>query len=166
MIEILQYDANDTSSPLVHPSDVVSVKDLPSAQVYNAAELMKEAMLDQDEGLRALGLSAVQINLPIRLIVVLYGSDYIWLVNPYIAKCSEQTFDSREGCFSINTGHSQFWVARYKRIKVKAFTPDGYPITIKVNSHQAAPFQHEIDHTNGILICNKHKEQRDESKII
>jgi len=107
-----------------------------------------------------LGLAAVQLGEPIRLIAVMwnmYSRDYrtpVIIVNPEIIKCSEKMVESREGCLSIGKGDSIYTVKRYKQVKVKGLDISGKTVVYKERGLPGYAFQHEIDHLDGKLICD------------
>ena len=100
-----------------------------------------------------IGIAAVQLGVPIRIIGVRYGNTNLFIVNPSISKHSDKAYQSREGCLSIAHGREQYTVSRFKRVKVKGLDLNGNVITVKGYSDVfGACLQHEIDHLNGILI--------------
>ena len=98
----------------------------------------------------AVGMAAIQLGEPIRLIGLRYGVERIFLINPKIVKKSAQTYFSIEGCLSL--GENKYQVRRHKLIKVKAQTPDGKEVSYKGKDIFGAALQHEIDHLDGKLI--------------
>ena len=90
------------------------------------------------------------IGIPKRIIAFLNQETkkYEVLFNPEIVK-QEQKYEAEEGCLSL-TGTRK--TTRYKKIKVKFQDEKG---TWKFKTYQdftAQIVQHEIDHTNGIII--------------
>lgn len=100
------------------------------------------------------GLSAVQLGIPIRLVMVKHGTNFIFLSNPEIVKLSTKTWAYSEGCMSVGAGDSLRYFRRPKRVKVKYTDLDGNPRTIKAEGILARALQHEIDHLDGILIVD------------
>jgi len=100
------------------------------------------------------GLAAVQLGVPVRLIMVQYGDTYIFLANPEIAKLSSQTWPFEEGCLSIKHGKELVTFHRPKRVKVRYMDLTGNQRTIKAEGLTARFLQHEIDHLEGKLIID------------
>ncbi len=104
---------------------------------------------------RATGLAAVQIGIMERFCLVQYGDDYLCLINPSIVKTSEKTSWMLEGCLSLQEGKVLVRVQRHRRVRVAYTDLAGEPRTVKGTGVQAAIFQHEIDHLDGMTIMIK-----------
>lgn len=78
-------------------------------------------------------------------------------INPEITEYSRDQDELEEGCLSI----PKFYVPikRSKKIKIKAYDPDGNKIKFKAKGFLARVLQHETDHLNGIVIRDRHKQQ-------
>ena len=62
--------------------------------------------------------------------------------------------DVGEGCLSVNReveGH----VPRYARVTIEGYDLDGNRITVRAREQLSIAFQHEMDHLDGILFCDK-----------
>jgi peptide deformylase len=123
--------------------------------VDNMVETMREAP--------GVGLAAPQVDSPLRLIVVEYGSDedeeaprklYI-IANPEITRFSAETEIGTEGCLSIPGVVGD--VERSLSIVVKGLNRQGKPIKVKAEGWLARIFQHEIDHLDGVLFVDRAK---------
>ncbi len=107
-----------------------------------------------------LGLAAVQLGEPIRVIVIMYNMysrDFrhpVLIINPELVKRSEKMVNSLEGCLSIGDGTQTFTVKRYKQVKVVGIDLDGKRIAIKEHSLPAFALQYEIDHLDGKLVSD------------
>ena len=66
---------------------------------------------------KCLGLSAVQLGAPVRLIMVAFGDTYLFMLNPELVKVSAQTSLFPEGCLSVGQGKPRFTFPRPKRVK-------------------------------------------------
>lgn len=102
------------------------------------------------------GLAAPQLGINRRLIVVhfeledtLYSYQFI---NPKIISHSVQKayLVGGEGCLSVDED-VEGYVPRYERITVRAYTPSGEEVKIRLKGYPAIVVQHEIDHLNGIM---------------
>jgi peptide deformylase len=118
---------------------------------------------DMVETLRAapgVGLAAPQVDIPLRLIVVEFGDEedetippkLYTLANPEITRHSRETVVGTEGCLSIPNLIGD--VERFESITVKGLNRQGQPVKLKASNWLARIFQHEIDHTNGILFTD------------
>lgn len=97
------------------------------------------------------GIAAPQVGESVRLIVVRNMSGNtnrpIIVFNPEItAQDGKQVF--KEGCLSVPKVYD--WVKRAKTITVEGLTVTNDPYKEEHTTFNAAIFQHEIDHLNGI----------------
>jgi len=104
-----------------------------------------------------LGLAAIQIGVPKRLIVVnadliKRGSGIIVLANPKVVEGSGESFEE-EGCLSIPGFYEK--VKRYDEVLVEGLNYDGMIVRLRSDGYIARAFQHEIDHINGILFIDR-----------
>ncbi len=129
-------------------------------QVNNLIETMFNIM-DKYNGI---GLAAVQIGVPKRIIIVdttkVNADDFnikkkvkFALINPEIVTTSEREEIAEEGCLSVPGIRAQ--VSRKFSIEVKGWTTDEKEVHIKLYDLNARVVQHEIDHLNGILFVEK-----------
>ena len=101
-----------------------------------------------------IGLAAIQVNDPRRVIVVDTSEDHsqpLALINPEIlTKEGEEQMD--EGCLSVPGIYET--VKRAERIRVRALNRDGQPFEMDVDGLLAVCIQHEIDHLDGKLFVD------------
>jgi peptide deformylase len=101
-----------------------------------------------------IGLAAIQVNVPKRVIVVDTSEDRsepLALVNPEILeKHGEEEMD--EGCLSVPGIYET--VQRAERIRVRALDRDGQMFEREVDGLLAVCIQHEIDHLDGKLFVD------------
>ena len=101
-----------------------------------------------------IGLAAIQVNVPKRVIVVDTSEDRsapLALVNPEILeKHGEEEMD--EGCLSVPGIYET--VQRAERIRVRALGRDGQPFEQDLDGLLAVCVQHEIDHLDGKLFVD------------
>jgi peptide deformylase len=103
------------------------------------------------------GLAAVQIGVPQRIIVVDInheepGKDLLKLINPVIT-AREGEIIWEEGCLSVIDYTAE--VKRSAKVEVKAWTPDQKEITLQAEDLLAVALQHEIDHLDGKLFIDR-----------
>jgi len=151
MREIIQQDdpiLYQLSEPVTADTDENLLFDLVNDMTY----YVKNGAFDKG----CAGLSAVQLGVPICLIVVAYGAEQLALINPRIIATDGKTSPSHEACMSLFHATQYYDVRRYKIVKVSATRFDNkQPITIKARDLLGRTLQHEIDHLAGITIRNK-----------
>lgn len=129
--------------------------------------LVKEMM--DNEGL---GLSAIQLGIPLRVFAIRAQPQNLVLFNPTIVHASDETQSEYEGCLSFPN-----LIVKVKRsfeIRMRYRQANNEVITVKWGGLTARVAQHEMDHLNGELFYNKvgkfHRDQafrkRDQYKRI
>ena len=101
---------------------------------------------------RGIGLAAIQIGIPKRVIVVDVGEGLVVVVNPTIFK-EEGEAQMEEGCLCLPGVLVD--VKRSERVTVKGLDEKGQEVTIEAEGLFARALQHEIEHLDGILIVDK-----------
>ncbi len=104
-----------------------------------------------------LGISAVQVGHPVRIVIVKQGEDFITMFNPEMMKLSSQTMRVAEGCLSFQ-GQGQQWVRRHKRARVRYLDLEGQYHTIRGQGLLSQVLQHELDHLDGITIRDRRQD--------
>jgi len=104
-----------------------------------------------------IGLAAVQIGVPQRIIVLDLnpeepGKQLLKLVNPIIT-AREGDILWEEGCLSVIDYTAE--VRRAAKVEVKAWTPDEKEITLQAEDLLAVALQHELDHLDGKLFLDR-----------
>ncbi len=119
---------------------------------------IKQLILNMIETLKAnngAGLAAPQVGQSLRIIVVKPESDMktLVLINPEIKKTSRKKITMIEGCLSLP--NLNIPVERPYKITVTGLDINGRPLKIKAKGILARVIQHEIEHLDGILICDQ-----------
>jgi peptide deformylase len=136
-----------------------------SKQVQKLITDMEAATLDwEDSRAHEVGvaLAAVQIDSLLRAVVVRNNFDdksdrtFQVFINPEITKYEGKQVEDYEGCLSVKDIYGR--VKRYEKVRIKALDEHGKPIRLTANGFLARVFQHEIDHTNGIVFIDHIKE--------
>jgi len=121
-----------------------------------------EASRDHEVGV---ALAAVQIDAHRRVVVIRNNFDnkkdktFQVFINPEIVKYDGEIIEDFEGCLSVKDVYGK--VPRYSRVKVKAKNLQNKDVRITAEGFLARVFQHEIDHTNGILFVDRIKDTPD-----
>jgi len=150
---------------------IVTVSDSDSDVLHQQAKRVRDfgpglhqLLDDMLETMRAapgVGLAAPQIGVSQRVIVVEYPEDeedpentkrVYQLVNPEIIKQKGEEV-GQEGCLSMPGMAADVNRATY--VLVRAQDRDGKEVRIKAYDWLARIFQHEIDHTLGVLMTDK-----------
>jgi len=107
-------------------------------------------------------LAAIQINVPLRVIVVRNDFDnksdtsFRAFINPVITKYEGELIEDFEGCLSVKDLYGK--VPRYSKVRIKALDLTGKEIRFSAEGFLARVFQHEIDHTNGKVFIDHIKD--------
>ncbi len=117
------------------------------------AEDMLETMYDAP----GIGLAAIQIGVPRRMLVLDVSKDGeektpLVFINPEIVASSDARSVYEEGCLSIPDYYAE--VERPAAITVRYLDRDGKAQTIEADGLLATCLQHEIDHLNGVLFID------------
>jgi len=146
VLEILKYP----HPTLKKRSETVSLID----------EDVKRLIHDMRETMYAaggIGLAACQVGVSRRVIVLDVSPmdpqrSFFALINPKII-CEEGETDHEEGCLSVPDYLEK--IKRKEKVWVKGLSPEGKEIEIEGDGILAIALQHEIDHTDGILILDR-----------
>jgi peptide deformylase len=114
-------------------------------------------MLDTMYDAPGIGLAAIQIGVPKRLVVIDLGKTEeerrpVVLIDPEIVAVSEETRIHEEGCLSIPEYYEE--VERPDRVTVRYRDLDGNQVETEADGLFATCVQHEIDHLNGVLFID------------
>jgi peptide deformylase len=124
-----------------------------------AATIDWEMSRDHEVGV---ALAAVQVDELKRIVVVRNDfndkNDHTFTVfiNPVITKYEGKLEEDYEGCLSVKNVYGK--VPRYTKVRVKAMGMNGKEFRVTAEGFLARIFQHEIDHTNGIVFIDHIKD--------
>ncbi|MFM8747830.1 MAG: peptide deformylase [Aestuariivirga sp.] len=129
----------------------------PVASVDASVARLWDDMLETMYHAPGIGLAAIQIGVPLRLIVIDLAKDGeekkpVFLANPEVIWASEAQNDYEEGCLSIPEFYEM--VTRPADVKVRYQNRRGEPREIEASGLMATCLQHEIDHLNGVLFID------------
>jgi peptide deformylase len=123
----------------------------------NEIKKLSYSMLDIMYKHNGIGLAAIQVAIPQRIIVInLQESEndrHFIMINPIITAFSDEKTDLEEGCLSVPD--QRIHITRPSQINVTYFDENGKKHRIKADNLFAKCIQHEIDHLNGITILDK-----------
>lgn len=129
----------------------------PLKRVDEAARVVFDDMLETMYDAPGIGIAAIQIGLPQRMVVMDMSKEGevrqpLFLANPEVLWSSEDVSDYEEGCLSIPEFYEM--VQRPKEVKVRYLDRMGEPHEITASGLLATCLQHEIDHLNGVLFID------------
>lgn len=110
-------------------------------------------------------LAAIQIDEPKRIVVIRNDFNnkddhtFTVFINPVITKYEGTVEKDYEGCLSVKDVYGL--VPRYSKVRVKAMDINGKEFRVTAEGFLARIFQHEIDHTNGIVFIDHIKDDPD-----
>lgn len=111
-------------------------------------------MLETMYGAPGIGLAAIQVDIPLRIIVIDISDKHdspLCLINPEIL-LREGEEEMEEGCLSVPGFYEQ--VTRAEKIRVRALNRDGESFELDADGLLAVCIQHEIDHLDGKLFVD------------
>ncbi len=136
--------------------------------IEKLVEDMQNATIDWENSRShevGVALAATQIDVLKRVVVVRNNFDdkndhsFTVFINPVITKYEGKVIKDYEGCLSVKDVYGL--VPRYSRVRVKAMGLNGKEFRVTADDFLARIFQHEIDHTNGIVFVDHIKDQTD-----
>jgi peptide deformylase len=129
-----------------------------SAEVVGIEEKkLMDDMLDTMYAANGIGLAAIQIGVPKRIIVMDISKDEnkkepIYFVNPTIKNKSIEKATYEEGCLSVPNQFAE--IDRPNSCEVDYLDYEGEKKTLKAEGLLATCIQHEMDHLEGILFID------------
>jgi peptide deformylase len=109
-------------------------------------------LTDKMDSVKGLGLSAIQIGIPLRVFVMRTDPRLV-VFNPKVIDYGDAQVEMEEGCLSFP--NMVLKVKRPQNIKVQFTFPNGQTDTYKYGDMTARIFQHEIDHLDGTLFFER-----------
>ena len=139
------------------PDQRLREKSQPVAAVTDDLRALMDDMLDTMYDAPGIGLAAIQVGKPLRIIVMdIAGSKEDpqprYFVNPEIVWTSDEMGSYNEGCLSVPEHYAE--VERPARCTVTYLDYDGTPQEMKADGLLATCIQHEMDHLEGILFID------------
>ena len=118
---------------------------------------LMDDMLDTMYAAPGIGLAAIQIGIPKRIIVMDISRDEDkkeprYFVNPIIKKKNEEKAKYEEGCLSVPDQFAE--IERPNTCEVEYLDYDGNKKLLKADGLLATCIQHEMDHLEGILFID------------
>ena len=125
--------------------------------VTDETRALMDDMLETMYAAPGIGLAAVQIGVPIRVIVMDLAKEDEkpnpqYFVNPEILETIEETQVYEEGCLSVPDFYDE--VERPKRVRIRYLNYQGEQVEEWAEGMYAVCIQHEMDHLQGTLFID------------
>jgi peptide deformylase len=134
-------------------------------EIKQLVEGMKAATLDWEDSREhevGVALAAIQVDRPLRIVVIRNDFDnrkdkaFTVFINPEITKYEGSIEQDFEGCLSVPDIYGK--VPRHTKVRVRAQDEEGRYFRVTAEGFLARVFQHEIDHTNGMVFIDRIKD--------
>ena len=139
---------------LTEPNKILRKVSLPVEKVGRDEQLLMDDMLETMYAAKGIGLAAIQIGVPKRIIVMDISKDDekkpLYFVNPIIKNKNSKYSTYEEGCLSVPNQFAE--VNRPSTCEVEYLDYNGNKKILKADGLLATCIQHEMDHLEGITI--------------
>ena len=141
---------------LTEPSKILRQISLPVEKVGKEEQILMNDMLETMYDAKGIGLAAIQIGVPKRIIVMDISKDDkkkpMYFVNPIIKNKNSNYSTYEEGCLSVPNQFAE--VNRPSECEIEYLDFNGKKIFLKASGLLATCIQHEMDHLEGILFID------------
>ena len=142
---------------LTEPNKLLRQVSVPVEKVGKAEQRLMDDMIDTMYAANGIGLAAVQIGIPKRIIVMDISKEVNrkeprYFVNPVIKNRNIEQARYEEGCLSVPNQFAE--IDRPNSCEVEYLDYDGNKKILKANGLMATCIQHEMDHLEGILFID------------
>ena len=141
---------------ITEPNEILRQVSKPVPTVSNEERKLMDDMLETMYAASGIGLAAIQIGIPKRIIVMDISKDGkknpMYFVNPKIKNKDKEKTTYEEGCLSVPDYFAE--VDRPKYCKVEYLDYNGENKILAADGLLATCIQHEMDHLEGILFID------------
>ena len=141
---------------ITEPNEILRQVSMPVSHVGNEERKLMDDMLETMYAANGIGLAAIQIGIPKRIIVMDISKDGnknpMFFVNPLIKNKDKEKTTYEEGCLSVPNYFAE--VDRPKYCEVEYLDYNGESKILKADGLLATCIQHEMDHLEGILFID------------
>ena len=142
---------------LTEPNKILRQVSKPVEKVTKEEQTLMDDMLETMYHANGIGLAAIQIGVPKRIIVMdIQRKDQekkpMYFVNPVIKNKNKELSTYEEGCLSVPNQFAE--VDRPATCEVEYLDYNGEKKVLKANGLLATCIQHEMDHLEGILFID------------
>ena len=142
---------------LTEPNKKLRQVSLPVKKVGKEEQNIMNDMLETMYDAKGIGLAAIQIDVPKRIIVLDISKSEnekkpMFFVNPLIINKDLNLTTYEEGCLSVPDQFAE--IDRPSKCEVEYLDYDGNKKLLKANGLLATCIQHEMDHLQGVLFID------------
>jgi len=142
---------------LIEPNEILRQKSLTVEKVDKEIQTLMNDMLDTMYAAPGIGLAAIQVGIPKRVIVLDIEQkegkkNPIFLINPEIIERSKNNSTYEEGCLSVPGQFAE--IDRPEKCHIRYLDYNGEKKEMKAQGMLATCIQHEMDHLEGILFID------------
>ena len=142
---------------LTEPNQILRQISKPVENVGKEEQQIMNDMLETMYAANGIGLAAIQIGIPKRIIVMDISKDEnkrepMYFVNPVIKNKDAQKSTYEEGCLSVPNQFAE--IERPNGCEVEYLDYEGKKKILKADGLLATCIQHEMDHLEGILFID------------
>ena len=141
---------------ITEPNKILRQVSKPVSSVGDEERKLMDDMLETMYAANGIGLAAIQIGIPKRIIVMDISKDGNknpqFFVNPIIKNKDKEKTTYEEGCLSVPNYFAE--VDRPKYCEVEYLDYNGESKILKADGLLATCIQHEMDHLEGILFID------------
>ena len=142
---------------LIEPDPFLRQKSIKVEEVNDEVRSLMDDMVATMYNAPGIGLAAIQIGVPKRVIVIDLSRDDekknpLFFINPEIIKNSDNSATYEEGCLSVPGQFAE--INRPDKCSVKYIDYNGKIQILNAEGLLATCIQHEIDHLEGILFID------------
>ena len=142
---------------LTEPNKKLRQVSLPVEKVGKEEQNLMNDMLETMYDAKGIGLAAIQIDVPKRIIVLDISKSEnekkpMFFVNPLIINKDLNLTTYEEGCLSVPDQFAE--IDRPSKCEVEYLDYDGNKKLLKANGLLATCIQHEMDHLEGVLFID------------
>ncbi len=141
---------------ITEPNEILRQISKPVSSVGNQERKLIDDMLETMYAANGIGLAAIQIGVPKRIIVMDISKDGkknpMYFVNPKIKNKHKEKSTYEEGCLSVPNYFAE--VDRPKYCEVEYLDYQGENKILKAEGLLATCIQHEMDHLEGVLFID------------
>tara|TARA_B000000441_G_C21722275_1_gene339978 strand:+ start:439 stop:960 length:522 start_codon:yes stop_codon:yes gene_type:complete len=141
---------------ITEPNEILRQISKPVSSVGNQERKLMDDMLETMYAANGIGLAAIQIGVPKRIIVMDISKDGkknpMYFVNPKIKNKHKEKSTYEEGCLSVTNYFAE--VDRPKYCEVEYLDYQGENKILKAEGLLATCIQHEMDHLEGVLFID------------
>jgi len=142
---------------LIEPNILLRQISKPVIEVGMEEQQLMDDMLDTMYAANGIGLAAIQIGIPKRIIVMDLSKDEnkkepMYFVNPIIKNKNPIKSTYEEGCLSVPDQFAE--IDRPSKCEVEHLDYNGNKKLLKTEGLLATCIQHEMDHLEGILFID------------